>query len=423
MKFRKITALFAILFVLILSLNTGAYASHGFSEVEVLINENNVMIISADCEIPEKTVAADVYNPDGKIIYINDMLTDSHGIAEFRIPLKPKIKGDYRFRLNMSGFEIYEDEIYVDVSSEADILNFSVNGYAAKIKGSTVSLTLNKKSLSGLIAEFELSDKAVATVDSVVQISGVTKNDFEDDVKYVITAEDGTRKVYTVSVSKKTSGSSSGGSGGSGRSTGVVTNYSPDAVLPPQEVVPSGKPTTVYADVADTHWAYEYVKYLSEKGIINGDENGNFNPDDEITREQFVKMLVGAVGIDSFEKYAPFDDVDRSSWYAPYVAKAYENGIVTGIDATHFGTGLSITREQMFTLIYRSISKDALVSKRDFAPFPDWDLVSEYAMEGIQKLYEAEMIDGGINGALEPLRYSTRAEAAKLIYMLITKAG
>ena len=44
-------------------------------------------------------------------------------------------------------------------------------------------------------------------------------------------------------------------------------------------------------------WAHEAIEYLAENDVINGDGNGNFLPDNNITREEFVKMIVLAFNI------------------------------------------------------------------------------------------------------------------------------
>jgi len=417
-KLTKITALIMMFFVLS---GIVCYAERGFTAVDVLIDENNVMIISALCPVPGETVAAALYTPDGDRVYLNDILSGPDGEAVFRIPLTHKIKGDYKYRLNMNGYEIYEDTFFIDVSSEADFINFSIDGYPAKIKGDEITLTMNIKSLDGLVAEFKVSDKATVMVDGEIQISGESENDFEDDVVYTVIAEDGTRKEYTVSVSKKSKSSSTGGGGGGGkRSPSVMTDYTPQVTAKPEPVVPKAEEVSPFSDVEKTHWAYEYINALYQKGIVSGKDDGCFDPSGEIKREEFVKMLLGALGITADGVQIPFEDVDTSAWYASFVSKAYEKGIINGISETEFGIGSNVTREQMAVMIRRSLGDKKLSPVREFSEFKDWQNVSDYAKQSVRELYEAQLIDGTDSGNYEPHRSTTRAEASKLIYILMT---
>ncbi len=54
----------------------------------------------------------------------------------------------------------------------------------------------------------------------------------------------------------------------------------------------------VFPDVAESHWAYKFICAAKSNGIINGDENGNFNPEANITNEEIVKMIVSLLGYD-----------------------------------------------------------------------------------------------------------------------------
>ena len=50
--------------------------------------------------------------------------------------------------------------------------------------------------------------------------------------------------------------------------------------------------TSAFTDVSSSHWAYNSVNNMYEKGVISGFEDGSFRPDEAVSREQFAKMLV-----------------------------------------------------------------------------------------------------------------------------------
>lgn len=53
---------------------------------------------------------------------------------------------------------------------------------------------------------------------------------------------------------------------------------------------------TLFKDVPQDHWAYRYINIAKTAGLVDGDENGNFKPEDEITYDEFIKMIVSVLG-------------------------------------------------------------------------------------------------------------------------------
>ncbi len=218
---------------------------------------------------------------------------------------------------------------------------------------------------------------------------------------------------------------SSGGSGGGSGGGGAVTPKPPvvednkteednkdDAVTPINPAVQS------YNDVKECDWYFGYVEELTEKGIVSGDGTGKFNPNDNVTREQFLKMLIEASGIDAEETENSFADV-KDMWYKPYVLKAKGFGIVNGVSDTKFGIGANITRQDMAVMISRVIEKlGTETEKTDAEVFADSDKVSDYAKDAVIFMKSIGLIEG-YNNEYRPLDNLTRAEAAKVIYELL----
>jgi hypothetical protein len=95
-----------------------------------------------------------------------------------------------------------------------------------------------------------------------------------------------------------------------------------------------------FEDVAG-NWAEEHIKYLYCEGIINGRTGSEFMPEDEITRTEFLKILLLTFGYDIPEENIStiemiFSDIEEESWYTPYVYTAYEGEIIDGY--SHDGT-------------------------------------------------------------------------------------
>jgi len=222
-----------------------------------------------------------------------------------------------------------------------------------------------------------------------------------------------------------TSGGGNSGGGGSGGSGAITPDIPKDPVVPDVPVNPSipVDPTIPdvpsYGDIFKVDWFYDSVEELTDLGVISGDGTGNFNPNDNVTREQFLKMLIEATDIDTDEAENTFDDVVSDAWYKPYVLKAKNFGIVNGISDTEFGIGSNITRQDMAVMISRAIEKLGIqIAGGEVEVFADDSKVSDYAKDAVIFMKSIGLIEG-YNNEFRPLDNLTRAEAAKVISELL----
>lgn len=173
-----------------------------------------------------------------------------------------------------------------------------------------------------------------------------------------------------------------------------------------------------FGDIKNVPWAVESINTLQRAWIISGDENGKFNPDKKITREEFLKLLLKSAGIETDSAEAlPFGDTDKGEWYYEYVSAAYKNGIVNGVTDARFGIGESITRADMAVMIKRVLElkgKKVSAVKAAFI-FDDFAAIPTYARDSISYLCEAELLNGTGENRFEPMANTTRAEAAVAI--------
>ena len=172
----------------------------------------------------------------------------------------------------------------------------------------------------------------------------------------------------------------------------------------------------LFTDIEDYTWAKEEIETLYEKGIISGDGNGTFSPERNVSREEFVKMLVVAANLTEQNHYN-FADVATDNWAYPYIMKAVTAGIVNGISETEFGVENSISREDMATLAARVLGYSEIVQTSE--EFTDIDEISEYAKSSVLLMKEKEIIKGYDDGSFRPKALSTRAEAAVIICRIL----
>ncbi|MDI6817006.1 MAG: S-layer homology domain-containing protein [Actinomycetota bacterium] len=168
-----------------------------------------------------------------------------------------------------------------------------------------------------------------------------------------------------------------------------------------------------FKDVTTLHWAYEYISFLADRDIIEGYPNNLFYPDRSMTRAEFVKIIILAIG-----KGAPsassshFADVADGFWAKGYIERAKELGIVAGYPDGTFRPNNSISRQEIAKIV---ILAGGFTPETDFrADFPDatedlwsWPYVLEAANQNIITAYP--------DGAFRPTNTATRAEASKMV--------
>lgn len=231
---------------------------------------------------------------------------------------------------------------------------------------------------------------------------------------------DSLRKAYTTALINNTmqpvvsGGRPSGGGGGSSFQSSETYHNKPLEVIGNYGL---------YKDINEEHWAYPAVEHLSEKGIIKGYGDGSFGTENNISRAEYIKLLTVAFNIPVNVSGAGYSDVDIKDWYYDYIMAATGAGICEGYDNGNFGPNESITREDMATILYRLALQKALISFTEVnkSVFKDIDSVSDYAKNGVNTLGVAGIISGAGDGMFIPKATATRAEAAQLIYNLLSK--
>lgn len=115
-------------------------------------------------------------------------------------------------------------------------------------------------------------------------------------------------------------------------------------------------PDESYLDMPSQHWAYDATARLEDADVLEDDSM--IYPVMDVTRELFVKYLVKALNLEIIEESLPFDDVDPTSPYFPYISTAYYNGLTTGVAVDRFGMGEIIPREQSITFLVRALGME-----------------------------------------------------------------
>ncbi|MBH5319138.1 S-layer homology domain-containing protein [Paenibacillus sp. GSMTC-2017] len=179
-----------------------------------------------------------------------------------------------------------------------------------------------------------------------------------------------------------------------------------------------------FNDVNSEQWAHDYIKLLTAKHILEGIDKDNFNPSGNITRAQFAAIISRTLELESdVSTESTFSDVNPTSWYAGYVVAAKNAGLLEGSTDGKFSPNDNITREEMAVIIGKLIEKNPSLSSQNSinVTFKDQNKISDWASEYVKAAAEAGLLSGKQNGNFDPKANLTRAEAAKIIYQILTQ--
>lgn len=206
-----------------------------------------------------------------------------------------------------------------------------------------------------------------------------------------------------------TGGGSSGGTGGKGSSSGLTYNQNPAA----------DESTETFSDLDSVGWARTEINALAEKGIVNG-YDGKFNPQNLVTRSEFIKMIV--MSFDLYDSSAELVYTDaKAHWSDKYVASAHKHGIINGISETEFGCDMPITRQDMTVIAERAAKRFTTISAGGERTFADSSEVSDYAADAVKFAASSGIMNGYEDNTFRPKNNAARAEAAMVIYSLISR--
>lgn len=163
-------------------------------------------------------------------------------------------------------------------------------------------------------------------------------------------------------------------------------------------------------EVNISEWAKKEVEKAREIGVVAGGGDGYVNPKNNITRAEFVKILVGIKGLTPTDgKTSSFSDVKANEWYTGYIEKAYQQKLVTGTDSKNFSPNAFVTREEMATMIYRAYGLKATTSKTKMS---DDKEISPYASNAVYTIYDNEIMKG-VGGTISVPVFNPSGKASR----------
>lgn len=211
----------------------------------------------------------------------------------------------------------------------------------------------------------------------------------------------------TIAVSRQST-SSGGSSGGGSRPTPTPT--------PTPTPEPEPEPALPFADVKESDWFYQEVKYAYDQGMMNGTAADQFSPGTPTSRAMVVTVLYRLAGAPAAQT-PTFPDVPATVYYTYPVGWAAQQSIVNGFEDGSFRPDGLLTREQLAAILYRySRAMGYNTAPRgDLTGFADRAAISPYAVEPLSWAVGAGLLTGMGNGSIAPGGYATRAQVAAIL--------
>lgn len=183
-----------------------------------------------------------------------------------------------------------------------------------------------------------------------------------------------------------------------------------------------------FSDVTD-HWAKEAVNDMGSRLVIEGTGNGQFTPDQAITRAEFAAVVVRGLGLELDQAATSFADVKSTDWYKGAINTAFAYQLINGFEDGMFRPNDEITREQAMAIVAKAMRVTELKSKLSgesidglLTPYADAPDASNWAISGIIDCLQAGIIMGRSSDGLAPKDHMTRAEVAAIVKRLLQKS-
>lgn len=183
--------------------------------------------------------------------------------------------------------------------------------------------------------------------------------------------------------------------------------------------------STSFSDVPADSYYYSSIQNLASRGIMNGYENGTFQPDAPINRADTVYAFYQMEHAPAVSGSMTFGDVESIDPAYDAILWANQNGIVTGYDAGRFGPKDTLTREQFATILrrYNDYKNRVFLSMDFLREYPDTARISAFAKENMRWAIAEGILKGVNNQYIAPQDSNSRGQAAVILERYENKAS
>lgn len=174
------------------------------------------------------------------------------------------------------------------------------------------------------------------------------------------------------------------------------------------------------------HWALNSIQFVYDRGIMTGTSAELFSPDAHMDRGMLITALGRLADINVLDfTSSSFDDVDMASYYRPYAEWSLISNIARGTGNNNFSPDKPVTREELAVILvnFARAMGYALPSGEGAGAFADDSSISPWAMEAIEIMRNANIMQGDPSNRFNPKSPATRAETAAVLQRFIKLMG
>jgi len=166
-------------------------------------------------------------------------------------------------------------------------------------------------------------------------------------------------------------------------------------------------------DVRESDWFKSNIEFLIDKGIVNGYTDGTFKPNNTVTKAQFVKMVITAMGHNELQNGGDY-------WASPYIKKAMFLNILSSKEVIPEEFEAPIIRADMAIIISKALQEEYADNLDEYASLlKDYESIKDIYKESVLKTYSKGIIGGYSDGEFKANNSLTRAEASTVIVRMI----
>jgi hypothetical protein len=166
------------------------------------------------------------------------------------------------------------------------------------------------------------------------------------------------------------------------------------------------------------HWAESYINNISSKGIVSGKSKRTFAPNDFITRAELAKIVINAFGFEIPDNVnqSSFSDVPINAWFAPFIYVAKDHKLVEGYPDGEFKPNNFISRVESLKILLKAAGFE--LDNKATADYKDTEKISWYA-KYLAFATSNKIVSGYMDGTFKPGNPITRAEIAKIVVKIL----
>ena len=287
-------------------------------------------------------------------------------------------------------------------------IEYCLSESAQNAGGTTPSMTIENVTFNSTATYEVWADKdTVANIKEELKDAGVdnpTDKDVTDVINENVTTENSDSVTIAVGLGDGT--------------TDTITKPSTKPSTPGGTPSEPEEPTWPLTDVTEgDDWFYDAVAYVYENGIMAGTDETTFEPTMELDRAMAAQLFYNLEGKPAVTGDSTFTDVTSGHWAVDAITWAAQNDIVAGIGGGLYDPDSNVTREQFAQMLYNYAKYKGydLTATGDLSQFPDAGSISSWAETALSWANGNGLINGHENGTIDSKGSTIRAQAASIM--------